>query len=258
MDNELMNDLAETHRELNLVPELAFDEFETSELIASHLNFLSIPFQLVNNTTIIATLKKGEGPEIILNAYIDAQPISTFPTQDHGSLRQKANHNQGHDFQITMLIGAAYNLKNNAFQGTIKFIFQTHEKQTPTKSLQMPHCGNIKAMITLHMEPLLKEGKLAFLDQNKTLIKKSLISLIARIWGNDIITDFTLSNTIIPTTKLRSNINTIDYLFGTKNSHFQIQGYNSPEEKTNIKECIRRGSELLTMSALHLITEKTY
>ncbi len=112
-------------------PELAFQEFTSSDYIADVLESLDFEIQRGWATTgIVATLKgTGEGATIALRADIDALPILEQNQIPHKSLHKGIMHACGHDGHATMLLGAAAYLKqHNDFNGTVHFIFQPAEE----------------------------------------------------------------------------------------------------------------------------------
>ncbi len=61
------------YEQLHQIPELGWDLFKTSALVQSELKKLAIPFQLINKTGIIATIKfKKPGKVLLSRADMDA------------------------------------------------------------------------------------------------------------------------------------------------------------------------------------------
>src|SRR5260221_14527895 len=76
MDNILFDKLVKIRRELHQNPELGFKEFKTSALVQKNLYALDIPFKNVAGTGVIPTIRKKEGPAIVLRADMDPQPVT--------------------------------------------------------------------------------------------------------------------------------------------------------------------------------------
>ena len=112
MDNRLFESLVTIRRQLHQNPELGFKEFKTSALVQEQLQALDIPFEGVAETGVIGTLKKGEGPTIVLRADMDALPILEDTDLPFHSLSPGIMHACGHDLHTTMLLGAARLLKD--------------------------------------------------------------------------------------------------------------------------------------------------
>ncbi len=124
-------------------PELSNREFETSKLIAEHLESLGIEVKTgVAHTGVVGLLRGGlPGKVIALRADIDALPItetvdlpfaskatSTYSGQSVGVM-----HACGHDTHTAILMGVAEVLSQikKTIPGTIKFIFQPAEEGAP-------------------------------------------------------------------------------------------------------------------------------
>jgi len=181
MKKELLDKLISIRRQIHSNPEIGYQEFETAETICKELDNLGIPYKKgIAKTGVIATLKKGDGPCIVLRADIDALPI-----QEENNLAFKSSkktkvadgseislmHACGHDLHTTMLLGAAALLKEEDFKGTIKFVFQPSEEgvyDDPEKKsggqrvVESGELDNVKAALGLHVHPLLPVGKLAY------------------------------------------------------------------------------------------------
>lgn len=171
MDAQLFDKLVAIRRHLHQNPELSFTEFKTAMFVESQLASLTIPTERLALTGVIGTLKKGEGPTVILRADIDALPIFeesgvSFPSQTEGVM-----HACGHDIHTTMLIGAAHLLSDAAFSGTVKFVFQPAE-EGPMRSPEPGKSGaqlimesgrlTGDAILGLHVHPLLPVGTLSY------------------------------------------------------------------------------------------------
>ena len=172
MQTQLFEKLVAIRRQLHRFPELGFTEFKTSELIRSQLGELSIPIEHVAVTGLIGTLKKGEGPTIILRADMDALPVVEPEDANFHSQHPGVMHACGHDLHMTILLGAAFLLKDADFKGTIKFVFQPSEEgnaRSPEKGKSggqlIMESGKLRdgnAILGLHVHPLLPVGTLGY------------------------------------------------------------------------------------------------
>lgn len=172
MDNALFDKLVKIRRHLHQNPELGFTEFSTSALVQEHLHILEIPFESVAATGVIATMKKGDGPTIVLRADMDALPVREDTDLSFRSANEGVMHACGHDLHTTMLLGAAYLLKDAAFNGTAKLVFQPSEEgnlRSPEKGksggqliVESGKLDDAKAALGLHVHPLLPVGKLGY------------------------------------------------------------------------------------------------
>jgi len=171
MDTQLFEQLVSIRRHLHQNPELSFTEFKTARFVETQLAELGIPTERLALTGVIGTLKKGEGPTIILRADMDALPVLedsgvSFPSNTEGVM-----HACGHDLHTTMLLGAAHLLAAKDFKGTVKFVFQPAE-EGPMRSPEpgksgaqlIMESGKLKgdAVLGLHVHPLLPVGTLSY------------------------------------------------------------------------------------------------
>jgi amidohydrolase len=181
MKKELFDKLVAVRRKIHANPEIGYQEYETAKTICKELDELGIPYKTgIAKTGVVATLKKGEGPCIVLRADIDALPIKEETDLTYKSdKKMKAEngmeiplmHACGHDLHTTMLLGAAALLKETDFKGTVKFVFQPSEEgvyDDPEKKsggqrvVESGELDNVKAALGLHVHPLLPVGKLAY------------------------------------------------------------------------------------------------
>ncbi len=127
--------LRETRHRLHRCPEKGTCEFKTDEIICSFLKAHDIPYEMIADTGILATVtgrKPGHANVVGLRADIDALPI-TEPEHADGSccsLNPGMMHACGHDAHTTILLGTAALLKANAdrWSGTVKCFFQPAEE----------------------------------------------------------------------------------------------------------------------------------
>lgn len=181
MNVELLNRLIAIRRQIHANPEIGYQEFETANLICKELDLLGIPYKNgVAKTGIVAFIKKGEGPCVVLRADMDALPIKEENDFSFKSVKKITTVNNpeiplmhacGHDLHTTMLLGAAALLKDKEFKGTVKFIFQPSEEDVyddPDKKsggqrmVENGELDGVKAALGLHVHPLLPVGKLAY------------------------------------------------------------------------------------------------
>ena len=157
-------------RHIHANPELAFEEFKTSQFIISNLEAMGISYQNNIAKTGIVALIEGKNPlskVTMLRADMDALTINEENQVDYKSLNKGVMHACGHDVHIASLLGSAKILMElrNEFSGTVKLIFQPSEEKFPGGALQMIKEGvldNPKAnnIIGQHVLPTLEVGKI--------------------------------------------------------------------------------------------------
>ncbi|MEV5039578.1 amidohydrolase [Peribacillus frigoritolerans] len=176
--NYLFNQLIEWRRTFHQHPELSFQEFGTSQLIAETLqkiDGMKVERGIAVETSVVGTLTSGEGPTIAIRADIDALPITEENTTSYRSKNDGIMHACGHDAHTAILLGVATILadlfKKGEVTGTVKFIFQPAEESTDESGLSgspyMVQAGiydKVDAAIALHMCPWLPVGGVQMSD----------------------------------------------------------------------------------------------
>lgn len=112
-------------------PELGFEEYQTSEMIAKLLSEWGYDVHRgLAKTGVVATLKNGDGDKVIgLRADMDALPIVENTGKPYASKVVGKFHGCGHDGHSTILLACAKQLaKTKNFNGTVHLIFQPAEE----------------------------------------------------------------------------------------------------------------------------------
>src|SRR5699024_4808075 len=115
MTNEQLYELIEKRRYLHQHPELAFEEFHTTEKIKEWLTLHDITILSLNMETGIIAEVKGvqDGPTIAIRADIDALPIQEEADVPFRSKHEGKMHACGHDFHTASIIGTAILLQEH-------------------------------------------------------------------------------------------------------------------------------------------------
>ena len=112
-------------------PELAFEEFQTSDLVAERLQAWGYRVERgLGGTGVVAQLRRGAGARRLgLRADMDALPIEEKTGLHYASRRSGVMHACGHDGHTAMLLAAARQLaQDGQFSGTLNLIFQSAEE----------------------------------------------------------------------------------------------------------------------------------
>ena len=170
---EIFPDVVQLRRTIHQNPELAFEEYETAQLVQQTLGPLGLDIKAgVAKTGIVATLEGAQpGPEIVLRADMDALPIQeandlAFKSQNDGKM-----HACGHDVHTSSLLGTAKILSTlkNDLRGTVRFLFQPSEERLPGGAKAMIEEGALSArgekdepevIFGQHVQPDLHVGKI--------------------------------------------------------------------------------------------------
>ena len=161
-------ELKKIRRDLHQIPELAFEEYKTSEYIVNYLEKLGITYEKkVAKTGVIAFFEgKSNSNAIAFRADMDALSITekndiTFKSKNGGKM-----HACGHDGHMAILLGLARYLSENIekLKTNVVLIFQPAE-EGPGGALPLINEGilekyNIAEIYGLHIFPDLDEGKI--------------------------------------------------------------------------------------------------
>ncbi|WP_321795948.1 M20 aminoacylase family protein [Caballeronia sp. J97] len=118
-------------RQIHAHPELGYEEFMTSDLVAERLREWGYEVHRgLAGTGVVGTLKCGDGPRRIgLRADMDALPVHERTGLPYASVTPGKMHACGHDGHTAMLLAAARELaRTRAFDGTLHLIFQPAEE----------------------------------------------------------------------------------------------------------------------------------
>jgi len=172
-------ELVKFYKHLHQNPELSFMEFKTSKFLAKKMRDLG--FEVTENfggTGIVAILKNGRGPKILIRTDMDALPIlektglefaSQVKQKDVEGIEQPVMHACGHDMHMTVWYGTAKYLAThkNEWKGTIMMIGQPAEERGGG-SKAMLDAGLYKKFfvpdyaLALHVNSGLPAGKISY------------------------------------------------------------------------------------------------
>ena len=144
-----LNSLTEFYKDLHANPELSYFEKNTSAKIAARLRSAGFevsypvgkyPVDKYTCYGVVAVMKNGEGPTVLVRADMDALPIeektglewaSRVRMQDIGGEEVGVMHACGHDMHSTVLVGTASLLSQlkSEWSGTLIVIGQTAEER---------------------------------------------------------------------------------------------------------------------------------
>ena len=169
----LLSEVIHHYHYLHQHPELSYQEKNTSEYITRYLDIEGIAYRKNIGGYGVLAMVTGEAfesdKEIALCADMDALPIEEENNVAYKSINKKVMHACGHDAQVASLMGAAklINRHRKYFGGTVLFVFQPAEEQSPSGAYQMLKDGVFKDhdpafIVKQHAYIDLPAGKIAF------------------------------------------------------------------------------------------------
>ncbi|MCB8977717.1 MAG: amidohydrolase [Ardenticatenaceae bacterium] len=172
----LHDELIRLRRDIHAHPELGFQEFRTSALVADTLTELGIDVKTgVGRTGVVGQIGTGNGPTIAIRADMDALPILQKSDAAYKSQNPGVMHACGHDSHTAMLLGAAHLLKQSladgGWNGNVRFLFQPSEEafdengiSGATAMIADGALEDVDAVIALHVASDYPSGQLRFQD----------------------------------------------------------------------------------------------
>ena len=170
--SENASEILEIRRHLHAHPELSFQEFETSNFVASTLEKWGIKHQTGFVNTGIVALIEGKNPSskvVALRGDMDALPIFEQNDVSYKSKNEGVMHACGHDVHTSCVLGVAKALHalRDEFEGTVKIIFQPGEERLPGGASLMIKEGALEnpkpsSIVGQHVMPDLEVGKVGF------------------------------------------------------------------------------------------------
>ncbi len=153
-------------RQIHSDPELAYEEFRTSALVAETLGKIDgVSIRTgVAKTGVIAEIEGGRpGPTIVLRADMDALPILEENTFDFVSQNPGKMHACGHDAHTSSLLGTAMILSRmrDEIHGSVRMLFQPSEEKLPGGAKPMIEEGCLEGATSVlgqHVTPRLEAG----------------------------------------------------------------------------------------------------
>ena len=133
-------DLNELYRYLHANPELSLMEVKTASLLAGKLKNMGYEVtEKVGGTGVVAVMKNGEGPTVLIRADMDGLPVveqtgvsyaskAIAPNRD--GIEKPSMHACGHDIHMTVLIGTAERMvaEKTDWSGTLVLVLQPAEE----------------------------------------------------------------------------------------------------------------------------------
>ena len=185
------------YRDLHEHPELAFHEERTAAALAERLRALGFEVTTgVGHTGLVAILRNGSGPVVMLRTELDALPIEEktglpFASKSKGldseGKEVPVSHACGHDLHMTGWYGAAKIMarRRSTWRGTLMLIGQPAEEVFRGAAAMLADGLFIRFpkpdfAISMHDEPSLPSGKVGF---HPGLFRASMDSVDVTMYG---------------------------------------------------------------------------
>ena len=115
-------------RELHQIPELSFEEKQTSDIMAKRMESLGLTVMRgIASTGVVAILKGGKpGKTLLVRTDMDGLPMEETPSRPYGAKLEKRNHACGHDMNMAIVAQTAKILSKHKqdIAGSVAFLFQ--------------------------------------------------------------------------------------------------------------------------------------
>src|SRR5580693_3854657 len=124
-------DVEALYKDLHANPELAFEEHQTAAKLASWMTKMGYDVTTgVGRTGIVAVLKNGPGPTVMLRTELDALPVDEKTGLPFASKTAHVMHACGHDLHMSAWAGTARLMMEHRAQwhGTLVMIGQPAEE----------------------------------------------------------------------------------------------------------------------------------
>ncbi|MEA4920487.1 MAG: M20 family metallopeptidase [Clostridiaceae bacterium] len=167
--NELVPELVENRRHFHRHPEVRDELYETVKYVKARLLEMGYePKEICKCGLVAIAGGKKPGKCILIRGDMDALPMPEDTGLPFSSENPAAMHSCGHDFHMSMLLGAAKILKEHEdeIEGTIKICFQPNEEtfggakaMIEAGVLENPH---VDAAFAIHIGPMADVGTLDF------------------------------------------------------------------------------------------------
>jgi amidohydrolase len=187
--HDLSDQIIAWRRDIHQHPELGFQEFRTSRLVAEELMRLGLEVQTgVAKTGVVGVLGEGS-PVIAIRADMDALPLQELNDVPYASQTAGVMHACGHDAHTAILLGVARILSAMPDRpaGEIRFLFQPCEemdddegKSGGQRMVEEGALDGVDRVIALHVDSDAPSGQI---DIREGYISAAVDNFYARIIG---------------------------------------------------------------------------
>lgn len=163
---EITPKAVEIRRAIHRHPELGWQEFATTKLVADTLAGAGIPCRVRPAGTGLVAELGTHGSLVGFRADLDAIPIQEHTGLPFASEIPGLMHACGHDAHTAIGIGIALTLARlGQLPGRVRFLFQPAEESFPGGAEEMVRDGSladVEAIVAFHVDPTLAAGDIGF------------------------------------------------------------------------------------------------
>lgn len=159
---QVLPTVVEVRRALHRHPELAHQEFRSTQLIADTLVQHGLEPQLREPRSGLTVDLGSTGPLIGFRADLDALPIQEPESLPFSSEVPGVMHACGHDAHSAIALGLALTMSQLELSGRVRILFQPAEESFPGGAYEMVRDGvmeGVQSIFAFHVDPSLPPGK---------------------------------------------------------------------------------------------------
>lgn len=161
---EILPQVTELRRAIHRRPELAYEEFATTELLAQTMREAGLSPRTRTPRTGLTVDIGSEGPMVAFRADIDALPIQEPGRLPYASETAGVMHACGHDAHAAIAAGVAIALSRfGPLPGRARIIFQPAEETFPGGAHDLIRDGlleGVRAIYAFHVDPTVDAGRI--------------------------------------------------------------------------------------------------
>ncbi len=163
MASSLESYAIDLRRTFHMYPERSYQEEKTCQRICEELRDIGIPYEIIGDYNVVATIACGEGKKLAIRGDMDALPIAEALDVPWKSKIEGMMHACGHDAHIATLLATAKGLYTwkSQLSGTYYLCFQQAEEESGGAWECVDHLislGGVDCAIALHMDAGLDVG----------------------------------------------------------------------------------------------------
>lgn len=160
---EVLPTVTELRRAIHRHPELSFQEFATTDRVATTLRHGGLDPKVRDSGTGL-TVEVGGGERLVgFRADLDALPIAEPADSPYASQVSGVMHACGHDAHTAIGTGIALTLARLALPGRVRFLFQPGEEVFPGGAIELVREGaadGLSAIVAYHVDPTIAAGEI--------------------------------------------------------------------------------------------------